>query len=384
MQFKEWILQEGWGIDLSKVPWDELLHKMSKGAAGYIGRTASYPFQAKNSPGDLIQIKPVSQVKELPSIPLSDGENARIYYAFQFVPFEKWNNPAASQSLGVNDRQRKTFRFINDMVGKDPMLAKMIRTAQPSEVQRRMNQLDSRGWVDIDVIAIYQKWITKGDKQDAQMNRVQNMADSASKLPGYGQQISPELYKEIKLSFAKAIKDPQSPAMTAVRDNVISKSIELFAKFHGADKFDYVVYPQSSSEFNKVMGEELANHLGIKAIQGFAKNPPELQTINTIQMRKDFEAKKGRRKPVGDLVKSRTERIRNTLRDKIHGVDPELRQYVGVFRPDHKIGNKYFANKRLIIIDDNVATSATFQMLHRMVNMSQPKSVVIFSPLYIG
>ena len=206
--------------------------------------------------------------------------------------------------------------------------------------------------------------------------------------------------RPLLLALGRAIKHPKYPGEENIQKIMLNLSIKAIQKL--SQRYDIVTYPASSSPFNQM----LAERLGLPALQVDKTKTGEDFDVNIREMvrtgilRKFFALTNkniaGRTKPLGDKALKdarypyayamRTKRniealLKPDAEPSVKNAEHQMRRYMNLYR---SVDSTQLAGKRVLIIDDNVSTLATSEILLGVIQRAKPAHVDMFTPLYIG
>lgn len=202
------------------------------------------------------------------------------------------------------------------------------------------------------------------------------------------------------LALGRAIKNPNYPGEEDIQKIMLDLSVKAIQKLE--HQYDIVTYPASSSPFNQMLAERLKLPAlqvdKTKVGEDFDVNVREM--VRTGILRKFFALtnKKiaGNTKPLGDkelkdarypfAYAMRTKRniealLRPDAAPSVKNAEHQMRRYMNLYR---SIDSTKLSGKSVLIIDDNVSTLATSEILLGVIQRANPAHVDMFTPLYIG
>src|SRR5581483_9749690 len=166
MDFKNWVIEEGWSIDLSNIPFDELriqLQGRSKDAVKWLLKRARFNYQGKQDlPSDFIKVVPLNKMKELPSLQLKQYlpsfEGVRIYYGYTFDTPHNYKDKYAAWTPRANPTQTidtaikqlmdeftqggdSDYRVLYEPIARDEVPPRKIRAYIDDNISRIINTL---------------------------------------------------------------------------------------------------------------------------------------------------------------------------------------------------------------------------------------------------
>lgn len=410
ISFKQWALTEGWNIDLSNIPFEELQAQLagkSADAVKWLVDKAKFNYYGKKDlPHDFIKVIPLNKAVEVPSVQLKrylpSFEGVKIYYGYTFSTSAEYEDPYSAYTKRSNPN-----RIIQDQINRleqdykkynipsspkkipPPRIVRQLDTLAQQVVdslikmntltykssdpfltayQQVLNQYQNNR--DIMVYFYYTYFIQLIKKEKELQNRFTTKEDSSRYL------------NSIKIAFSKVLKEPKTPAGAATRNLFIKQAADNFYRIMGNRKYDRVVYPESSKEFNKIFADYLAKLYGTRAIQGFSKLPAGQVTLDEPSLKLHYG---GRTQDKINYLQQggmgrpglQTANPEKTL--QIKHFPQGLRRYIKMWQPDMN-----FRGKRILIVDDNVDQGGTLERIHDLAIQQKPKSIDIYTPLYIG
>lgn len=423
MNFKEWMLTEGWSIDLSNIPFEELqmyLAGSSTAAVHWLANRAKFNYYGKKDlPKDFIKVVPFNRAKEVPTLQLKkylpSFEGMKIYYGYTFVTPNSYQD---SYTSSYKPRSNKAIIIDNELqqVSQYNLSSKFTKTITPN-VKKLVQDLVAN---DIDFIlnlntntykASYSNLQTMIDYLWDQISQVEE--NPSRHLYFAAEEYFIRMWREallrkkqelqqqftklgdikdyldvIKIAFSKVLKDFNSKYETPEGDKVrrlfLQQGAENFYRLMQGKKYDFVLYPESSSKFNELLAKKLAGLFGTTAIKGFSKKPASEITIDEPALRSHFGPDATNKMAFlkqGGIGYTGLDRATPYKPVQIKNFAQPLRRYVNMWNvaPGYKA-----TGKRLLIIDDNIDAGGTLERLYDLIKQQQPKSVDIYSPLYIG
>ena len=449
------IIYEGFKIDV-QIPTDTASTEDYPWYTAHLaGKTIIY--SAVDSPEDIIKIEPSLSSKKLSEFvvgkPTRAFKNSKIFIGFTtspssgedtfdtsvFSPKEyhhfldvlypvakEWTGQVLTQSkmLGIV-KQLKNDQLSREQLGKDK--ADPEAAARLSEASNVLGQVHE----------IYMQTITSKQKAGKPVSPSNYTVPEAiaflkrNVFNKYGKAASYEIAKQLKHPIStkqKQITDMfQKLCLQQISKMVLAGRKTPYGKYPndsgGDTHYEYIVYPESSSQFNMDLATAAANMFGAKTLEITKRTPTDLPLeVNEEAIRtqaEDYEADKHYdagmqrwyftpskvlRDPQGKKVKNKTQYFTtkeafvdywtknmssgvNTglARAKnIKNIDDSKRAMIKNLFPNRDI-YAVLSNKFVLLIDDNIVSSGTVQMVKNLI-MSinpQPICVDIFIPLKI-
>jgi adenine/guanine phosphoribosyltransferase-like PRPP-binding protein len=422
-------------------------HGGARGSGGLVDLFMNRPYQYRDedSPEDLVHLNPLNSVTQLPVLPDSpyaraSFRGAKIYYAFSVVPRESYRGPEVeSQFPSINiskddaERVQKMLGKIFDDAGqftrKD--LRGIIKTMDKNylgdpEFQEHWpalqelktllpSYLDAMTKLKVGRVA----GLTRALLRDAELDR--------GKFSG-------EILDYAKESLAKKIKNPTAAGEQEMSRQVLERAVNNFVRLF-PQPFDFIVAPESSSDFNgkligllkarggagtpvvtlnKLLGRDVAIDFRSLYERAWQYHDEAVQTGKYLknmvftperiakaqQETRTMDAKTLPAVDPGESLTPLDPRWADYwVQSKIGFLDAGLGPYQDKKPPikalqmdDYKQYMQLYSGeglddvkgKRVLIVDDNVDNSSTMQMLHALVKERGAGEVVIFSPFYMG
>lgn len=465
LEFSGWLYNEGFHLDMSEIPHQEIMDALgnlkAKNAVRDIAmQRGKFGYERKDHLEDLIHLEPIIKSKILPYVipshPLQSFEekHAKIYYAFAFSPIEEFGD-----SQVVEPVLKRVGRGYNWEANKDERIERINEIL--AEIEKQLEFINSKPALFAKRITVQEmvktgilKAVNYGNPPDSyfcdpvtkkpynldpnqtvlqkQLSKLEvkllhyhetyrkQLSQIQSQIGGPENKISDknlgnQYYNALKLAFTKILKHPQSPGSKKLQIKFMDEAIAYFLRANGNKRYNIVLYPESSSEFNKLFAAKLAKKFGTKAFQAF--NKPSVGTAPTLDekgLRYEFarRAKEkhaaGEKYPVKigkggsggvsaeddsdgtlhfqqklpylqDLLTKRLNNKKATSRIS-NFTDKDFRKYVNMF--DTIKGN--YKGQDVLLIDDNVDGGGTFERLFDLLIKQNPRSIDIFAPLNMG
>jgi hypothetical protein len=175
----------------------------------------------------------------------------------------------------------------------------------------------------------------------------------------------------IKIAFSKVLKEPKTPDGVKVRNNFIKQAAENYARIMANKRYSVILYPESSKAFNALFANYLSKLYGVPAQQGFSKLPAGQVTIDEPAIRAHF----------GDRADDVTNQLKYGLPPRYPGIES--------YNKDKTLQIKHFKQdyRRYIKMwqpTGNYRKGGTLERIYDLVKQQAPRSVDIYTPLYIG
>ena len=422
MNFKQWMTTEGFRVNYNKLP--STLHPdnydanliQSRQKKSVIDQVYNAPesivFDPLDQPQDFIKIETVNKVEQL-NIPtrqqLPSFEGVQILYGFKFSAANE--KIALESSKKVKELEAELAGLQNKKMGRNKedqsRIIEIIKNCHdsiirkvpdPSQLAKYLPSFVNR---DLETAELLK--FKNGQPQLWDMKMIQKVLNNSEVESTYSiskkvNEIKTEIQRLndiigskggmmnlIQQAFLKKIKHPQTPDDQQLCDHFVRLSVENYHKYRPNYPYEYVVYPQSSSALNTQIATGLAAQYGATAVQGFTKlMTPTIDTTNFIRNNPQLTPIKraGAINKLSSQIASSKGQIKNIQNNRPYvrnwQMDPQLMQNV---KPDHNMSG--LTNRRILIIDDNAASSGTIQAIHKVLMSSQiPKSVHIYTPLF--
>lgn len=401
-----------------------------------IADSNSIDFHPENRPQDFIKIEPVNKLTKFdPPQPLRSFEGSEILYGMKFNAksnllengFSKEVEELKAQRkklidlkkeadrTGTEDAKQIVFRVYQDMVDKGAPLD-LIQKRLPQMVQSNLKiaglaNIGNQKW-DIKKIANIIRLMKRNPEERQTSGKYSKQIEELDLLLQPALQklnAIPRMCFIIEQAFLKKIKHPQTPEDNQLCDHFVKLAVENYTSMRGKYHYDYVMYPESSSKLNTKIAEALASHYGAVPIKGFQKiadpkidmtsyinnypgKPDELITGDELA-KSNLRKREAAEEP--PQMKSGYWRIQNDLQgiiDRSKGqiknvqknqpfirnlkMDPTIPQQVK--QQDQR---SQLRNRRLLVIDDNTRSGATFQTINHILRDQGPQSIHYYTPL---
>ena len=423
LDFKQWL--EGFGVNVQNVPPDwrvfsKLKNKsVAKQAVTDLHGRDVIDFSFEDRPEDFIKIEPLNQATQLPNFKIQDklpSFDGQILYGFKFsVPEEEISQALKKRKSELQKELKEVTAALKVANSRATGMTQKVRDIIDKEYDRWIE----KGLFDDKLFeylfdSVNSKLESMGllkRKTDGTLNRIgqkrlrtyissrRDNAQSVGSLRKRKAQLQEELdettesiqYKRrfagvIEKAFLKKVKYPNHPHDITLQEWLIELSVDNYLRIRPSFPYDYVVYPESGSSFNTKLGEALASRYGVTAVRGLRKL--ESPTIDTHSLAQNYSDKEWQRKKVQRMqqqLQNTRGQIKNLGRDLKHlrpyvrnwEVDPEVD-----VRPEHERSG--LRNRRILLVDDNIASSGTLQATYHILKRIKPKSIHIYAPLWVN
>jgi len=398
----------------------------------------SLSYKEEDDPSDLLRLIHLDKIVQLPTMEIDDRlpsfEGGSIYYAFTFTPSEQFSVRSRDKKAIYADttfdsdieRLQKQMTFnknrmdrirkmhpISKLEEKTPNLEMIVRAAMQDihvydqRAMKAINQkLTGTGIVltSLPQIQMLQQWFGSSERIEfvklvQDQNRLQMLIKPQSRNV-LDTKDSRKFFEDACLAMAKILKKPRTPNQQEKQAQFIQLSVQAVTTKMQGKGYDYVIWPESSSSFNQLLGEALAEHYGAYPMQGFSKLTKGESQVditsaikngkNHLSILKQFDRMRGvvREKDVVGLDgKTRLGKIINNGKNQKDD-KPEIkkvdygRPYMRIWKIEKPEGVNY-KKARILIIDDNSSSGATMQAVHKLLIQEKPRYVDMFIPLQL-
>ena len=450
------IIYEGFKIDV-QIPTETATSKNYKWYTAQL-QGKSIVYSANDSPEDIIKIEPALTSKRLSEFivdtPTKAFRNSKIFIGFTTSPSSGADThdtsvfspreyhhfldvlyPVAREWTGQELTQAKMFQLIKQLKSDELSRTDLGRDkADPAGAARVQEAIN----VMAQVHEIYMQ-TKRANKKEAR-----GVAPSKYTVPEAIAFLKRNVFnkygKAASYEIAKQLKHPNSPEQKQITDMFLKLCLQQISKMvlagrktpfqkypsdtAGDTHYEYIVYPESSSQFNKDLATAAASMFGAKTLEISKRTssdaPLEVDEEEIRSHAADYAAKSHFDASVGKWFftphtrkeDTRGNKIKNDTKyfdtkeefidfwsnntssgvntnlkkkgDQIKNVDDSKRAFVKNLFPN-KDAYAELSNKFIMLIDDNIVSSATVQMVKNLI-MSinpQPICVDIFIPLKI-
>ena len=431
-KFKRWL--EGWGIDYNQIPntvADQFGNMKSsvnakRGVRNDLYQSDFVTFDPTDRPEDFVKIEPLNQAKSLPQFNITGRhilpafEGSTIFYGFRFT------TPEEQFSQELKDKKKQ---LVSDRKELKAQLKKANATGTLKPRQKEIIDevllkiaeqpyFPTEGYED-HVVPIINGRLEKEGLQRVTWNRVygymkerkkkKKTDDSAYKIRKKLKEIESQLHEidksaknkgtflnAIEQAFLKKMKHPSTPEDRQFSEHFIKTAVDHFVRLSNGS-YDYVLYPESSSEMNDTLALEIASRINAEPIKGFQKiNQPTIDTHNYSKINKPNPEQQGLGGPESKQHRaiygpSGLQKMVDTNKGQVKNItraNKPLRPYVRNWEmtpglkgnSENKTGHS-FKNKRVLIVDDNVDSGGTFQAINQIIRKHGPRKIDYYAPI---
>jgi hypothetical protein len=340
-----------------------------------------FKLSPKDDDIDIIKVEPLNSTKELPSLDkfskLPTFEGATIHYGLKFVPKMDYKTKLIDLSkVAIMNKLEKDL-------AKYPHLKELIpKIDQIDDIIAKSNYNLNQAAKTIGVPANYLSDLTRIRDSIEQFEMLKKGA------PALGEKNAIRYLNAVQSAFMKILKDKDKDPVV---DEFIDMAVDNYVRINPNKYYDYIVYPESSGHFNQKLVTKFIeaynkNNPNIQAIQGFAKVPAERIKIDTSNLYDIYgKDKAGKITQAYDFM-SRTRGPRAGKKAQIKYVPQEMRPFVRQWEksPEAKRSEGVnFKKKNILLVDDNINSSGTFQAIHKILSKEGPRKIDIYTPLYV-
>jgi hypothetical protein len=334
-------------------------------------RYGFFAFWGKDNPEDFIKIEPLNVAKELPMLPVKDElpsfEGAVIHYGFKFVPMKEFH------TLLTNASWDEEMEKLSGKMSKYADVAKLPL----DQIEKAVVGATGNIMAAARVLKLTPDQVTRAIELAELKEKEQGLSGNRPFLSGRD---ATNFLSAIQWAFLKVMKHSKNAPQ--LREQFIEKAVENYVRMYPNKCYDFVVYPQSSgmmnvelaSAFSAYYGRDVEGRCRAVPIQGFQKvSKPGIDSQGLFA------------KSAADSAQKRLKFLQAqvaTSGGQIKNVRSRDRQYVRLWEPTSRRENN-FKNKRILVIDDNVATSGTLQAVYHVLQKEGPRLVDIYTPLYV-
>lgn len=382
MDFKNWLhLQEGWGIDPDLFPAEEL-KKITKAIVdlqGYSNQTKRsalrsniidqivskdlpFNFSDTDRPEDFIHIEPLNKATHMPvfdgigvRIPKFEGVN--ILYGFKFVDYQ-------SHPYVVDAKKQKSD--LSKLKGVPPGDFEIIKKAiQEIDYNNNLNLL--------------QKEIKSKFGKSYTIDVIAKVADAPDEMPEIESPAFTAKYMNIiQQAFLKILKHPSTPKAIKFAEHFVELATNNYYRIFPNKYYDYVIYPESSGTLNERIASFLGSLYNAKVIRGFEKTSDK--TIDTHNLHQIFGDK------ADDVIGFDRSRMGKGKMQIKNVRNKDARPFIRMWKKSDEASRKLgvsFKNKHILLIDDNIFSSGTFQAITHVLKKDGPRKIDIYTPLWV-
>jgi hypothetical protein len=426
--FKNWL--EGWGIDYQQLPSDltdnygNLKTKTSirNQAMDSLYKSPFITFDSqKDRPEDFVNIEPLMQAKNLFQFNLTgkqilpSWEGATIYYGFRFsTPQEKISQEKREEMLRMQNEVKNLKTQLKKVTMKtlSPLQRKIVD--EEWEIMKDRNNMTPEGYEKYLPIFVNNRLKKENQtglswtKIQAYLKRKREKGDSAYKLKKIISEKEEIIEKyrieienkntflnAVERAFLKKMKHPSTSEDQAFSHNFIKTAVDHFVRLNNRH-YEYILYPESSSNMNEQLALELALKIGAEPINGFKKlENPTIDTHNYAAINKPDPNQRGLGGPDDTIYKNLygNRGLQNTIQSskgeiKKFTFGKQFRSFVrnwemqpGLKGSEENQKGISIKNKRLLVIDDNVDSGGTFQAINHILVKHKPRRIDYYAPI---
>jgi len=359
--------------------------------------------------GDVIKLEPANHnvpISTLTSEP-SSLYKGKIYYGFKTVSGDEYESEELEALLRPLENAQK---FGGNTIGRARAIVKELKNPTPHSGYEQDLEGAQELQDAIDIASHVCKNLNKTRTTENDITFIQ-----AIKL--LKQSIGTPAAKEAAYHIAQYLKSTTG----SVTSGFIDMCMEQLSKLPGVEACDYVVAPESSSQFNQALAARIKQDAGLFAGKGKADflQIGKLMGRDVTVSRPQLEAEAKRRArtalknglyKVTDpdtresiTVKTEKEYIDKWSTNEFKKLEAlvatlqsgkaadrpakikaqqalDKRRYVKIF---DKTGAAPVAGKSVLIIDDNIVGGSTIDLVHEIVDSVGPRKIDVFIPLWI-
>lgn len=383
--------------------YDNLKH--SDDVPQFIRQHGNFVYSDSDSVFDFVAVEPIMAVKTLPIKPvdkrsLKSFEGAQILYGFTIKNHNDYDdydlvtqNPLYNEiksyydeiiELGFppNDRDR---RIKIDSIESLRDLSKRWHLALP-KLERDYGDVtdEKRAINNIDII------IDQLGKNN--VSSVSDLLVISNRTGNENKSRKDRTLNDLTLAFAKAIKNPGTEEEMNISIKFTELATKIFLEKSTTD-YDIILYPSSTSPFNKEMADILGKGLGAVSMQipkrkvkevTFAVEELMKRAMNT---KRDVDERLGRVPTEQEWVDREIKKLKNTLgnnQERIATIKGlfmgDKRRYAQLFKFENP---ELIKDASVLVVDDNVTHQGTFEMIHAMLVGFQPRHITLYAPLLL-
>ena len=440
-------IHEGWSLDLSDLSLQDVQGALQdKGAArALIGDRAK--FRDEDYINDLIRVVPFNRAERLNTVDNSvqsqqtqqrvdrshhgfQTGGGKIYYGFTFATK---SDGYRDRNIGVASDLARQITFFKqhkqwlEQAINDPASINLLRSGKMSNpiTNKPYRLFGSNPQERYQTITA---WCDEIDQQlqELKTDWMKQRDDVIGPKGSVGMTDDKEIGKylhSLKYAFADALKHPSTPKGEKARDSFIQNAATNFIKQHRND-YDIITFPESSSDFNTLLAQAIANGSGAQIMQGFEKklvknvtvddkalgsrydmddddapadqdwqrmqnhlNPKNVDKDEDLPDSQRRRSETDREREVRKLKQSLTDQTpkgptRNTKKIEIKRVaSGDKRRYLDFLNTSNNLDMR---GKRVLVVDDNVAHSGTMERIFLLAQRQQPAVLDLYTPLYMG
>jgi hypothetical protein len=197
--------------------------------------------------------------------------------------------------------------------------------------------------------------------------------------------------KRLQTAFIKMVKKPE-PREAAVQQKFVEYGARVFTE-KNKNEYDVIMYPQSSSTFNKNFADILSPYLVNALVYEIPKRKVKEVVFNYEEMmkraaktEKKISKKLGKIPTDKEWIDEIVDNIRSsfpkdenrtaTMKNQRSG---DKRRYAQLFKMEEP---ELFQGASILVIDDNVVHQGTFEMIHGLLSICSPSRIDMYTPFY--
>lgn len=457
-------IQEGYGVDdnpsisqgVSSILDDEGTSKKSR-MIDYLHKSPFTKFSDEDNPEDFIKVEPLNKTEELPVFTVREKEQlpsfegTTINYGLQFdtsedttkklsslAPLEQAIEEKKKEEEDARETLKKSKRRFYLISDKSyPKAEEKMQIIK--DLQQEFRDRDKQWFVDDngilasiingkfkeaglkpeenDKIARYldnwREWVRLTDESElmrppAYTKRIKKIENDLCSMYGELVEKKKTTMHAIQQAFMKKLKSP-NPEDKKLQEHFIKLTADSYIRLKKDVHYDYIVYPQSSSNFNEELAYELASHYNATPVNAISKiAQPKIDTTNLYWSKlSDTEREKRNLYPAlhtpkaGESKGAELERLKAQLpKDVVQDDGSKVAGQIknvkfGGFRPFIKnlelnrdaMGSAEgkegvgFKGNSILLIDDNISSSGTIQRSIQILKKQGPRRIDVYVPL---
>jgi hypothetical protein len=380
-------------------------NKSNGSAFDFLRSSGKFVYSETDSPEDFIFVEPVMKsktlaIKDVDPRSLSTFEGAQILYGFTVRDDEQYRDKITKSTRNETGLRSK-FRQLLDFGW--PSSEINMRLSSPESFKRfvslwtiELTRLKRNRDNDVDEEEF--RSAIDAANEIAELMRTHQVEEFEDLLDKFGESelldksFNRTYVGKLQYAFAKAVKKPNTSEELEIQHKFMELAAEILVERTSAD-YDLIMYPKSSKKFNQNFSQLVSEYTGSEVME-IPKVKVKDVILNYEEMRRRAVMTKVRRDPETGKPMTPTKWAEKEIRKlKIAlGDDPEKeaeikavaygdkRRYAQLFKISDP---EALRDKSILIVDDNVAHQGTMEMVHALVKMSEPKSVVLYTPLLL-
>lgn len=438
--FMTWL--EGFGIDYSQIPQQAsdqywLFNQQTNLKKDAIDALHDSPFlrfsNTDDPTTDLIQIEPLNQAQQLPVLSLKDQqllpsfEGCTIHYGFRFSIPKQPKEDQASRFNRLPPGAEETLRKLETdkkKLEKELPLATNLSKVLKSIIDQEYAAFKGKAYSDIvdkvvqnvNIELKHQNFVRRGKlvqlTPEVVLTYLRNVEKEKDvlrqdtikkKIAEIDQEIEAvktktPFYNVTQQAMLRKLKFPRTPQDKELQNQFVRLAAENYYRIKQQIKYDYVVYPESRSNLNAEIATALAERFHAWPIQGLNKLPSpdedwtlahpgnswriDTHSLGDKHPSMDKPTWRQRLFNLADRIKSGRGQIKNIPYDtpfvRNWQMSPTLNQQL-----DPRHARSGLRGRTILLIDDNVRTSGTFQAVYHIIIKTKPRRIDIYTPLWV-